>query len=86
MRMVNMREAKTHLSRLVERAALGEGFIIAKAGKPMVKVVPLATGEAQGTSRLGFLKGQRKVPDDFDRIGDEEIRRLFEGAADDGGP
>lgn len=43
MRTVNMHEAKTHLSRLVERAAKGEGFIIAKAGKPLVKVVPLSS-------------------------------------------
>ncbi len=46
MRKVNMHEAKTHLSRLVERAAKGEGFVIAKAGKPLVKVVPLAFGVA----------------------------------------
>jgi prevent-host-death family protein len=77
MRTVNIHEAKTHLSRLVEQAAKGEPFVIAKAGKPMVKVVPLdapATAEAR---RLGFMTGQIAVPDDFDRMGAEEIAHLF---------
>ena len=46
MQTINIHEAKTHLSRLVEDAAHGNSFIIAKAGKPMVKVVPLADAEA----------------------------------------
>jgi prevent-host-death family protein len=78
MRTVNIHEAKTHLSRLVEQAADGEGFIIAKAGKPMVKVVPLDTTETR-PRRLGFMEGEIEVPDDFDRIDADEIRRLFEG-------
>ena len=73
MRIVNMHEAKTQLSRLVERAAKGEAFIIAKAGKPMVKVVPLDMREAAGARRLGFLAGEITTPDDFDRIGQDEI-------------
>ena len=77
MRVVNVHEAKTHLSRLIEQAARGEPFIIAKAGKPLVKVVPLdAPVEAQ-VRRLGFMAGQIQVPDDFDRIGRGEIERLF---------
>ena len=76
---VNIHEAKTHLSRLVERAAKGESFVIAKAGKPMVKVVPLDAPEGAQRKRLGFLAGQITVPDDFDRLGDEEIARLFSG-------
>ena len=80
MRKVNMHEAKTHLSRLVERAAKGEGFIIAKAGKPLVKVVPLSSSEATAPRRLGFLKGEIAVPDDFDRMGQDEIDRQFHGA------
>ncbi|HYD84404.1 MAG TPA: type II toxin-antitoxin system prevent-host-death family antitoxin [Opitutus sp.] len=76
--IVNMHEAKTHLSRLVEGAAKGEPFIIAKAGKPMVKVVPLAEPTTK-TTRLGFMKGQIKVPDDFDTMMQDEIIRLFEG-------
>ena len=76
---VNIHEAKTHLSRLVERAARGEPFIIAKAGKPLVKVTALAAPEAGQIRRLGFLAGQIVVPDDFDRMGSAEIDRLFGG-------
>ena len=75
MKTVNIREAKTQLSRLVDRAARGESFVIAKAGKPLVKVSTLdAPAKAQ---RLGFLKGEIEVPDDFDRIGEKEIAALF---------
>ena len=77
MKTVNIHEAKTHLSRLVERAAGGEAFIIAKAGRPLVKVVPLAAGDVAATRRLGFLKGEVAVPDDFDRMGARQIERLF---------
>ena len=79
MRTVNMHEAKTHLSRLVEQAAKGEAFIIAKAGKPLVKVTPLDAAETRVRSRLGFLQGEFKVPDDFDTMGQDEIIRMFEG-------
>jgi prevent-host-death family protein len=78
MNIVNIHEAKTHLSRLIEKAAEGEAFIIAKAGKPMVKVVPVDTSPAD-QRRLGFLMGQFKVPDDFNRMGDQEIDKLFGG-------
>lgn len=77
MQTVNIHEAKTHLSRLVEQAAKGEPFVIAKAGRPLVKVVPL---EAPGTGqakRLGFMAGHIAVPDDFDTMGETEIERLF---------
>lgn len=78
MRTINIHEAKTHLSRLVEQAARGESFIIAKASKPMVKVVPL--GEESGTvRRLGFMAGEINVPDDFDRMSSKNIAALFEG-------
>ena len=80
MRKVEMHEAKKHLSRLVERATQGEGFIIAKAGKPLVKVVPLSAGEAAVPRRLGFLAGEIVVPDDFDRMGQDEIDRRFHSA------
>jgi prevent-host-death family protein len=79
MRKVNIHEAKTHLSRLVEEAAKGEPFVIAKAGKPMVKVVPLDAPAKRKVRRLGFLEGQFKVPDDFDRMAEDEILALFEG-------
>lgn len=75
MNIVNIHEAKTHLSRLVERAANGEPFIIARAGKPLVKVVGVdAPPEPR---RLGFLAGEIAVPDDFDRMGEDAIAALF---------
>lgn len=76
---VNIHDAKTQLSRLVEQAAHGEAFIIAKAGKPMVKVIPLEPAEAGTASRLGFMAGEFSVPDDFDQMGGSEVERLFEG-------
>ena len=79
MRTVNIHEAKTHLSRLVDRAAQGEPFIIAKAGKPLVKVVPLDTPRANKARRFGFLRGQISVPDDFDTMFAEEIEKEFYG-------
>lgn len=81
MRTVNIHDAKTHLSRLVEKAANGEPFVIAKAGKPLVKVVPLTTPDPAQVRRLGFLAGQIAVPDDFDRMGEGEIAQLFGGDA-----
>ncbi len=56
-----------------------DSFIIAKAGKPMVKVIPLEPSEAGTASRLGFMTGEFSVPDDFDQIGSEEIESLFTG-------
>ena len=82
MRRVNMHEAKTHLSRLVEEAAAGEGFLICKAGKPMVRVTPIDQNEAPAPLRrcLGLLDGECSVPDDFDRLASDAIADLFEGA------
>ena len=75
MRTVNIHEAKTQLSRLIDQAVKGDTFIIAKAGKPLVKVSALdAPREPQ---RLGFLAGEIDVPDDFDRMGDAEVAALF---------
>ena len=79
METVNIHEAKTHLSRLVEKAAKGEPFIIAKAGKPMVKVVPVDEPEAKPKKRIGFMAGQISVPDDFDRMFEDEIAEMFYG-------
>ncbi len=78
MRVVNMHEAKTHLSRLVKAAAEGEPFAIARAGKPLVKVVALDAPESGHTKRTGFLRAV-SVPEDFDRMGEAEIVELFEG-------
>ena len=76
MKIVNMHEAKTNLSKLVAAAASGEGFIIARAGKPLVKVEAIAP---EGPRRIGFLAGQGAVPDDFDRMGAKEIAEAFLG-------
>ena len=75
---VNVHEAKTHLSRLVDQAAKGEPFVIAKAGKPMVKVVALDAPVSGQLRRIGFMAGLIEVPDDFDTMGSTEIQRLFE--------
>ena len=77
MRTVNIHEAKTHLSRLVEQAANGEPFVIAKAGKPLVKVMALNAPESGQMKRLGFMTGEITVPDDFDRMGSAEIEHKF---------
>ena len=79
MRIVNIHEAKTPLSRLVEQAANGEPYVIAKAGKPLVKVVALDPPPRKPVRRLGFMIGQISVPDDFDRMGEQEIAWLFTG-------
>lgn len=79
MQIINIHQAKTQLSRLVDQAALGEPFIIAKAGKPMVKVVPLDVADAPRRQRLGFMAGEIQVPDDFDSMGNKEAEQLFLG-------
>lgn len=79
MRTINIHEAKTHLSSLVDGAVKGESFIIAKAGKPLVKVVPLEAGETAMAQRLGFMAGEIQVPDDFDTLGAATIEVLFDG-------
>lgn len=78
MKIVNMHDAKTHLSRLVEEALQGEPFIIARAGKPAVKVIAVDAPERAAMSRLGFLAGHIEVPD-FDPIDGNEIRKTFGG-------
>jgi prevent-host-death family protein len=80
MQAINIHEAKTHLSRIVERVARGESVVIAKAGKPMVKIVPLNAPEPVPPKRLGFLEGQLRVPDDFDDMGSARIEELFSAA------
>lgn len=79
---INIHDAKTHLSRIVEEVKkLGKPMIIAKAGKPQVKIVPL--DEPVKASRFGFLKHKKvAIPDNFDRLYEEEIADLFEGKAE----
>jgi prevent-host-death family protein len=76
---VNIHEAKTQLSKLVDQAFKGEPFIIAKAGKPMVKVMAIDAPTSTQVRRLGFMRGQIAVPDDFDAMGRSGIERIFEG-------
>lgn len=73
---INIHEAKTHLSRFVEQAAAGEEIIIAKAGKPMARLVPLQRMSSR--RKLGLFKGQLNVPDDFDTPLDDEAIAQFE--------
>lgn len=77
MEVVNIHDAKTRLSRLIARAVKGDPFIIAKAGKPLVKVASLEAPSGSKIRRLGFLAGQIEVPDDFDTMGAAEIEALF---------
>ena len=80
MQTVTLHDAETQLAQLVERAARGEAFIISKAGRPMVKVIPFdaSVGNAR---QLGFMAGEISVPEDFDRMGSSEIATLFNGSA-----
>lgn len=78
MKIVNMHEAKTHLSRLVMRAAAGESFIIAKAGQPLVRVVAIDEPDGTHPGRIGFLAGEIEVPEDFDTMGAGVIAASFE--------
>lgn len=80
MSSVNIHEAKTHLSRLVELAAAGEEIVIAKAGKPMARLVPLAKPDGQ-PRKLGLLAGKLSVPDDIDSAFADEIESMFYGKA-----
>lgn len=80
MHTYNIHEAKTQLSRLVDEAVHdGEPFIIAKAGRPLVKVVPLDAPVVTQRRQIGFMAGQIQVPADFDTMGADEIAGLFEG-------
>ena len=79
LKTVSITEAKTRLSMLVDQAACGEAFVIAKAGRPMVKVTAIEASAARAVRRLGFLAGKFDVPDDFDRMGEAEILELFGG-------
>ncbi len=82
MRTINIHEAKTHLSRLVDEAEKGESFVIAKAGKPKVLVTQIPTNQATPKSRIGFLKGMYTIPENYweiDKQLDKEIEELFYG-------
>ena len=73
---VNIHDAKTNLSRLVEEAANGSEVLIAKAGKPVAKLVPLAPSRPE--RKPGFMKGRLRIPQDFDAPLPDEVLRAFE--------
>lgn len=75
MKTINIYDAKTHLSRLIDQAAAGEEIVIARAGRPVVKLVPVGRPKR----RLGLLKGKLKVPADFDAPLPEDLLSSFEG-------
>ncbi len=77
MEIVNMHEAKTRLSQLVDKVTKGEPFVIARAGKPVARVTAIESPGPGEQKRLGFLTGEFTVPDDFDRMGEQEIADLF---------
>ncbi|MBB4867768.1 prevent-host-death family protein [Pseudomonas nitritireducens] len=77
--IVNIHDAKTNLSKLVDQASRGSAFIIARAGKPLVKVVALTDEPAQ---RIGMLEGQIVVPDDIDSPFASDIETMFYGEND----
>jgi prevent-host-death family protein len=82
MRTINIHQAKTHLSRLVDEAEQGDSFIIAKAGKPKVIVTRIEAQAPAPKQRLGFMKGMFTLPDNFDEIDkqlDKEIENLMLG-------
>lgn len=76
MRTVNVHEAKTHLSRLLEQVEAGQSFVIARAGHPIARLAPLVHGSEQ-RGILGCMRGEVSVPEDFDTMGAAEIATLF---------
>lgn len=78
MKQINIYEAKTHLSHLVDQAAKGESFVIAKAGTPLAKLVPLKEGRAPKVT-FGLMKGEIAFAEDFDAPLPEEVLAAFEG-------
>ena len=78
MQTINIHEAKTHLSRLVEQAAAGEEIVIAKAGKPLARLVPYAPAPRE-PRQLGMFNGEINIPEDFDAPLTDEVLQLFEG-------
>ena len=77
MRTISMHDARIRLSKLVDEAFDGEPFIITKAGKPLVKVLAINAPNQAITRRLGFMTGEIQVPDDFDRMGHDDVQKLF---------
>ncbi len=81
MKSVNIHDAKTHFSRLIDSVAEGESVVIAKAGSPVARLVPLDVQPDRPRSLVGFLAGRVSVPEDFDRMGETELAAQFDGTA-----
>ncbi len=79
MRTINIHAAKTHLSRLVDEAAAGEEIILARAGKPIARLLSLAQPPAARHRVLGRLTGQLTVPENFDEPMPDDVLEAFEG-------
>ncbi len=79
MSVVNIHAAKTNLSRLIDEVSTGGEVVIARAGKPVARLVPYEPIPKHGKRLLGRLDGQFNIPDDFDRLGEDEILAMFEG-------
>ena len=79
MKIVDLQEAEMHLSDLIDQAVKGEPFVIAVAGTPLVRVVAIDGPGGEASRAMGFLRGQAKIPDDFDTMGQDEIVKSFHG-------
>jgi prevent-host-death family protein len=79
METVNMHEAKTHFSKLIAQVEEGGTVVIAKAGKPVARIVPIAEPSKAALPELGFLKGQFKAPPDIKKAFEDEINEMFYG-------
>lgn len=79
--MVNVHEAKTHLSRLLERVSAGEEIVIAKAGRPVAKLIPYL--ESEEPRKMGGWKGRVWIADDFDEL-PPDLLAAFYGEGEDG--
>jgi prevent-host-death family protein len=75
---VNIYEAKTHLSRMIDLAAAGEEIVIARNGRPVARLCQLEPSK-RNSVKFGVLKGQFEVPEDFDAPLPDDLLRLFEG-------
>ena len=79
MQTINIHAAKTNFLHLIALAEKGESFVIARTGKPVVKISPIEPVTTKPMQRLGFMQGQMRVPNDFDQMGGDEIEVLFSG-------
>jgi antitoxin (DNA-binding transcriptional repressor) of toxin-antitoxin stability system len=78
MQTFDIEYARMHLSELVEAASRGQAFLISKSGVPLVMVAAISEPPAKAQRRIGFLSELLTVPDDFDRLGQDEVEQLFD--------